>query len=319
MTDTTMDTSSAESENESGARKTMRSLFWIGVFFFSLLVFTVFKLPDTRIKGHINSFISKSLMQAGYTFSATESSLSIGFGIHYTLKGVSLAPRYQPQAVVKIDSIELSPSLTSLLTGKIGASLVAEAGKGVLTGEFGVRGSQGSLSCEFKQVNLSQSPLALLLQGVQVSSTVNGKLDLEGNLQDPRSLIGSADLSLSKIDIDKQAISGFPVPRTQISGAKVNLAFTQGKIQLKNLTLGSMQNPGDDIAGKLEGDVQIQQRVDSSILNLTAHFNVAANYLQNSEIFLVQSFIAPGKGSDGSYRFKIAGPLSMPSADPIVK
>lgn len=308
-----------EAESESNARKTMRSLFWGALFFFSLLFFTVFKLPDTRIKGHLNALISKTLMQAGYSFSANESSLSIGLGIHYTLKGVTISPRFQPQSMVKIDSIEISPSLLSLLTGKISASLAAEAGKGVLTGEFGVRGSQGTLSCEFKQVNLAQSPLALLLQGVQVSSTINGTVNLEGNLQDPRSLLGTVDLTLSKIDLDKQAISGFPVPRTQISGAKINLLFNQGKIVLKNLTLGSMQNPGDDLAGKIEGDIQIQQRLEASGLNLMAHFNVAPNYLQNSEIFLVQSFIAPGKNADGSYRFKIYGPLSGPSADPIVK
>lgn len=318
MTETTIDVGS-ETETASGTQRTMRTIFWVALFFFSLLFFTIFKLPDTRIKGHLNAFISKTLMQAGYTFTANESSLSVGLGIHYTLKGVTISPRFQAQSIVKIDTIELSPSLLSLLTGKISASIIAETGKGVLTGNFGVRGSQGSLSAELKQVNLAQSPLALLLQGLQVSSHINGTINVEGNLQDPRSLQGAVDLSLSKIDLDKQTVSGFPVPRTQISGAKINLVFNQGKVQIKNLTLGSMQNPGDDIAGKVEGDILIQQRLEASGLNLMSHFNVAPNYLQNSEIFLVQSFIAPGKGSDGSYRFKIYGPLSAPSADPVVK
>jgi len=287
------------------------------IFFSALFFFTMLKVPDVKVKGHLNSLIFKNAALQGYSLSAADSELSLGLGLSYALKDVTLGLKQSDTPPIRLDSIEISPSILSLLTGKVGATLQINKGKGSIEGFAGVRGSSLDIALDITEMNFSDSPLALFLGNIQIESVMSGKIRLNGPMDQPNQLSGDIDLKLGKIKLDAQTISSFPVPATKTSGGLFKIKIQNGVASIQNASLGTIGKKEDDIALKATGDITLKPRIESSTLKIDLQLGFAPQFLDQSELFLIQSFISAAKQSDSTYRYNLTGPLYSPSMDPV--
>src|SRR5438128_789469 len=90
----------------STGRKTglLRQSGWIILGLVSLILFTLAKLPDEKIKGFVDNQIAAILAPQGITLTAAKSHLSFGLGISYVMEDVTLTPP-PPQSPAKLDRI----------------------------------------------------------------------------------------------------------------------------------------------------------------------------------------------------------------------
>lgn len=295
-------------------QKIMRRVGW-GVFaFFTLIVFTLMKLPEDRVKAYIDGNISALLAPRGISYSAGDSSLSVLFGITYTLKDVTLTfPPPSPQA--RIDQIEISPSFLSLLIGKFGGSLWIKAGNGTLSSSFSVKNPEASLSFKAKKLDLGRLGLIPALLGVRGSGLLEGTASLSGNMLIPSTVEGAVDLRLTQVAMDPQSIEGFAVPRLALSEVIANLEISRAKATIKTLRIGKQGNAADDIQGVLTGEITLTKLWEMSNLNLKAHFGFSENVMKS--FALLDMLLASGKQADGTFAFSLTGPLASPIPTPI--
>lgn len=313
----------------SRAQKLLRGLGWTLFGLFCLILFTVLKLPEIRIKNYLQGMISSTLATQGMTFSAAETDLSMGFGISYEMKDVTLNPP-PPQPSVKIEQIKVSPALLSLLLGKAGGSVKIKNGDGDLKAAFSMSGALGaamgsggprefSTSYELKDMNLGKLGVLALAAGIQGSVVASGDGSIAGDLNSPQTWNGTTRLNLSRIVIEQQTlnISGMPisVPRLTISEGQIEVAFNQGKATVRSLKLGKPGNANDDIIATITGDILLGKQWQSSTLNLRTRFNFSQKILKS--FVLIDALLGAGKQGDGGYAFNLTGPILAPNPSPI--
>ena len=298
-------------------QKGMRRAGWAALFTFALLLFTLMKLPETRIKNYVQGNISAALAPRGITLNAAQSSLSVGFGISYSMKDVTLSFA-TPQAPIHIDRIEVSPSILSMIIGKMGGRFWIYNGDGTLKGAFSMstRSTKQDIDASFTihEMNLGKLGVFPLAANIQGSAIANGEASVTGDLNLPGTFNGSVDLNLNKITLDQQSIQGFAVPRLSISEGKIDVAMNQGKATIKTLKLGKPGSTTDDIIANVTGDIQLGKQWESSTMNLKTRFSLSQNVLKS--FVLIDALLGNGKQSDGSYAFNLTGPLDSPAAAP---
>ena len=302
----------APEEPLSRAQKILRGLGWTGLTLGLLILFTLVKLPEVRLKNYIQGTLSNVLSQQGMSFSAGSASLSILFGVSYTLKNVVITPP-SPDLPIKIDELEVSPAFLPLLTGKMGGNLTLKQGDGKLKASFALGKEEGSLSFSAKQLNLGRLGLMAMFAKLKGSATVNGEGSLSGNLNNPTTWNGPVKLDLSKITIDSQSISGFAVPALSISEGTLDATVGQGKALIKTLKLGKVGS-ADDLIANVTGDILLTRQMDQSTLNLKTRFKLSDKIVQAFP--LIDALIGAGKQGDGYFAYNLSGPIFSPTPTP---
>lgn len=302
----------------SRAQRALRAVGWGAFALFCLIVFTVIKVPEHRLKSFIQGSIASALASRGVTFTATESSISLLFGITYEMKDVTLNPP-PPQPAVRIDRVRVSPSLLSLITGRLGGTINLEQGDGTLKGSFAIKppaSQSGEFSFSFQADNLNLTRLAVLpiAAGVQGGLVINGEGSIAGDLQIPSTLSGEVKLQLSKILVEQQSLMGFSLPRLAIAEGTVEIGISQSKATIRTFRLGKPVG-ADDLHASLTGEMVLGNRWDSSNLNLKAKFGFSQAAAKAFGFFL--SLLDPGKQADGSYAYSLTGPMRAPTPTPI--
>jgi type II secretion system protein N len=298
---------------ESRGTRILKNLGWAGFGLFLLILFTILKLPDERIKAYVQGAIAAALAPKGITFNADKGYISLGYGFSYVMKDVTLnfPP---PQLPAHIDKISVSPSILPLLFGYQGGSLALSNGEGKLTGSFSMKGSQISASFDAKQLDFGKLGLLSLASGVRGTGMISGSASIAGDMSIPSTLVGDINLDLSKVVLDAQTIVFFNVPRVSISEGKIEVSSDKGKATIKTLRLGK---PGstDDIIGSGSGDVILGRNWDSS--TLSSKINVKLSDPLMKAFILIDSFLGPGKQGDGSYSLTLSGPVTAPNPVPL--
>jgi type II secretion system protein N len=298
---------------QSRLQRTLKTAGWVSFGIFCFLVFTILKLPEDRIKNYVQGTIASMLAPKGITFSAEKGYISIGWGIAYVMKGVTLnfPP---PDAPAHIEKVTFSPSILPSLFGYQGGSLWIYNGDGKLTGSFSTKGTQLSASFSAKQMDLGKLGLLPLAAGVHGSAMLNGSGSFAGDMSIPSTLTGDLDLNLNKVHLDQQTIAGFSVPALSVSEGKIELSADKGKATIKTFRLGK---PGssDDIQATGSGDVMLGRNWDSSTLNGKVNFKLSDNILK--AFVLIDALLGPGKQGDGSYSFTLNGPVTSPNPTPV--
>jgi type II secretion system protein N len=281
-------------------------------------VFTVLKIPEHRHKNFSQGSIAAALSSKGVTFTAAESSISFLFGVTYEMKDVTLNPP-PPQPSVRIDRIRVSPSLFSLLVGRIGGTVRLEQGDGSLKGTFAMKSPQSgsgefSFSFQTKDLNLGRLAVLPIAAGIQGGMVVSGEGSISGDLQQPSTLNGELKLQLSRVVLAQQAVMGFSIPRVAIADGAVEIGFAQSKAAFKTFRLGK---PGgaDDLHANVTGEVVLGNRWDTSNLNVKAKFGLSQAAAKSFGFFL--TLLDAGKQADGTYAYSITGPVRSPVPAPI--
>ena len=283
----------------------------------ALSLFTVLKLPEDRIKNYVEGSLSQLLAGRGMTFRVGSGQLSLGWGLSYIMKDVSITLPPTPGSVapppIRIETLGVSPSLSPLLFGKTSASFWIARGDSRIEGSGSLKSSEFNLTLRTKEADLGKLGLFPLLTQIQGGAVIQGEIDLSGDTQKPQSFQGRVQLDLKKIVIDSQTIQGFAVPKLGVSEGKIQLKMDQGKAKIETLRLGK---PGaitgatdgeDDIKANLTGDVTVSTPLDRSQLNVKANFSLSSTVTQ--AFVLLDALIGAGKQTDGSYSYSLQGPI----------
>jgi type II secretion system protein N len=299
-------------------KRALKTFGWISLGMFCLLLFTLLKLPEDKIRNYVQGMISSQLSSQGITLNANQSSLSIGFGVSYTMKDITLSFP-PPQEPIHIDQVSVSPSIFSAIMGKMGASVEVENKGGTLRATFNtpMSGANGPVSFSFNCNNLDLGSLGILpaMANLRGSALANGEGHLDGDTSLPSTLNGQFKLDLAKIVIDQQTLFGFSIPRLTVSEGKGDIEVNGGKAIIKTLRLGKPGSTTDDVKANVTGDVVIGKNLPYSTLNLKTDFNLSQNVLK--AFVLLDAILGPAKQADGSYAYTITGPLNSPNPVPV--
>lgn len=295
-------------------KRIIKRVGWVLLGVYCLVFFTLLKLPEDRVRNYIQGYIAYQLSQQDISFSADKSSLSFAFGIKYTMKDVTLNfPAGQDP--VKISEVSVSPSILSLLMGKLGASIHLENKGGSMDAfyKMPLSGAGGSMAFDFSAKNLDLGSLGILpvALGIKGSGVINGDGRISGNLNTPATLDGKIDFSISKITINQQTIMGFSVPQLTVSQIKIDLDIEGGKGIVKTIQVGQQSSSTDDIKGTMTGDITFGKVLPYSTLNLKTNFSLSQTILKS--FILLDALLGNGKVADGSYSFVLSGNLSAPN------
>lgn len=301
----------------SRTRKWLSNLGWIFLTVFFLVFFTVLKLPEDRVKNYIEESIASTLREQNIGFSADEGHISILFGASYLMKGITLRLP-PPSPVIHLEEITVSPSIFRLLLGQFGGQIKIKPDakdSGLLTASIETKKEAINLVYELKSIDLGKTGLLGLLAHVQGTGVVSGKGQFSGNLSNPTTAQGKIELNVTQFQLESQSIQGFTLPPVRISEGKIDLDIDQGKVAIKTFNLGKSNS--DDIRLKLTGTAQLAPELSQSNLNAQAEFSLSPAILK--AFSLLDMILGPGKQTDGSYAFKLNGPLLSPNPTPVSK
>jgi type II secretion system protein N len=298
----------------------LKNASWVLFALACLGIFTLFKLPEDRIRAYVQGTINAQLASKGITLTATQSFISAGLGLTYTMKDVTLSFP-QPSTPAKLEEISVSPSLISLLIGNIGGSaLINTKGGGRLNVNFSTPRnpkagtSPLSLDADIRQIDLGSLGILDATAGVRGGAVVSGNVVLKGDFMAPSTLEGHTHLDLTHIVIDSQNVMGFTLPRIAVAEGTADFVFEKGKMLIKTFKLG--KSPSDDIRATITGDLTLGRTWPQSTLNAKADFSLSDTILKNPSLSLVDALLAQGKKPDNSYSYNLNGPLNSLAPSP---
>lgn len=294
---------------------------WTGFIVACLLIFTLFKMPDQKIRLYIQGTLAQALATKGIILTAKESSLSYLFGPKFEMRDVVLTLP-APQAPAKIDRITLSPSLLSLLFGKLGGKVKIIAGDGEADIVFKMKRTSDAkasqdfdLDYDLQRFHLGRTGAFMLATDIAGSAIVTGSGHLKGDFNLPSSWQGELQFQFSKINLDAQTIQGFAIPHLSASEATVDLVFENAKANIKTFKLGKTGNTADDLIGQLTGEVVLAQSWATSQTKAKANFSISQNIMKS--FVLLDAILGQAKQPDGTFSYELTGPLVALTPNPI--
>ncbi len=299
------------------AQQAMRNAGWSALAIFSLIIFTIVKLPEARIKAYVQGTIASVLAPRGITFTAQKGHLSIGWGFSYVMEDVTLGFP-PPDAPVHIDEISFKPSLFNLIFRKIGGDAAIYNGDGKISLWFSSKETWNAFSFKAKELDIGKLGILPTLAGISGSGILNGSGWFDGDSANFAASKGEIDVTLKKVVIDQQPLMGFSLPRLTVSEGKIDLDIDAGKARIKTFQLGKTGSTTDDLVATVTGDVTLGKYLDASPLNLKAKFSLSQSILKSFAI--LDAFLGQAKLPDGSYAYNLSGtlgsPLPMPAGAP---
>lgn len=294
---------------EPRAKKIQRRVF-LGILFVILLfVFTLLKLSQSRITGLIQGYVQVGLDPFGIYMSDQGRELSIIKGIRYTLTKPSL--ELADQTRIELDDLTVSPTFTSLASGKMGVSASLHQGLSEILINAAGRGDKIDLNLSLTDVDLGKMGVFAYLASMKGAGIVSGTVQVAGTLSDPASLEGDINLKIKRLRLDEQNLMGFQLPTLNVSDGTIRVQITGGKLLIKTFQIGKTT---DDLNLALTGDILLKRNVNSSLLNLRAVFGLSDKVKQS--LAILDSILGGAKMTDGRYAYKLTGTLAAPFPNP---
>ncbi|MBC7396929.1 MAG: type II secretion system protein GspN [Bdellovibrionales bacterium] len=294
---------------EASGNKILKTLGLSALFIFLLVIFTLLKLPETRVTGLMQGQLQAQLDQYGIYISDRGRELSLWSGFRYKLDHPTL--EFADQTRVELDSLSVSPKFSSMIQGKMGINAEVRQGSAIINFDGTGRGDIVDAKIDLNQVDIGRFGLLAYAAGLKGSGTISGNIQVAGTLSDPTTLNGMIDLKLRSFKLDEQSLMGFQIPSMNISEGTIKLDIAGGKLLIKTFQLGKGV---DDLVLNLSGDIVLNRYVNASQLNLKAVFALSDKVRQN--LAILESIISGAKTSDGRYAYKISGTLAAPNPVP---
>ena len=197
-------TTAAETEAAplSPAKKAAKFALLGGLFFTCLFVFTLTKLPETKITSLIQGYVQVALDPYGIFITDQGREFSVLRGFRYKLIHPTI--ELSDQTRIELDELTVSPKLLSLLMFKPGAQIELKQGDSTIFIEGAGRGDKINAHVKLDQLNLAKFGLLSYFAQLKGGGLVTGELNIEGALSEPLSLVGQALFNLKSIQIDEQ-------------------------------------------------------------------------------------------------------------------
>lgn len=220
-------------------------------------------------------------------------------------RAAAAAAGQEDDPTLRVEKISLRPALLPLLGGRLGVHLDAQVYGGHVRGTIGVGRSTTAVDLSVKNVELAKySPLANKFQ-LNVGGQVGGKVDLVIDGADGAKSRGSIDLSIRNAMINESNPYGIQkIPQVSFDkGAGALIELKDGKATFQDVGLH-----GEDLDVTLEGDIELKKMLAYS--SWDGHASIKASDSFKSQVSLLDSFLGPGRGSDGAYHYRLMGTLN---------
>ena len=308
-------TASAEALPENRTKKIIKMAGWAGICLWMLAFFTLVKLPEAKIVNLIEGYLQNGLAPYGITMRAEEASFSVFFGMKFKMKKIRL---YMPPPAkeVFIDQIEVSPSLSSILTGKLGADIYLRKDRGDLSMTVAMRGKK-KVFVDFKVDQLDIGKLELLpaVAKVRLGAVLKGKGSISMDTTNSSTLSGDVSIQIKNLLVDAQTLVlgggfPFPIPQISISEAEIGIDASSGKTKIKTFKIGRSDKATDDLVTTMTGDFTLTPDPANTALNLQIPQLKASETLKSklSLNFMLGRF----KQADGTFSgITLQGPASQ--------
>jgi type II secretion system protein N len=276
-----------------------------------LILFTILKLPQTKITSLIQGVVQSQLDPFGIYITDHGRELSIWKGFEYRL--IQPVLELPDMSRVELEEIVVSPKLLSLLTGKAGAKIEitqvvekspakTDLSKIEMDASFG--GDFIDASIDLHSLDLGKFGILAFAAGLKGTGVLNGNLHVKGHLADLTSLSGNIDLKLSKLRIEEGKVFFLSIPTILVSDGTIDGKIENGKIAIKKFQIGK---PVDDLDIGVTGDMTLNRNINSSVMNLRASIGLSEKVKQ--KLSMLDAVMGEAKQPDGKYVYRLTGTL----------
>jgi type II secretion system protein N len=303
--------SEAEPATPANRRKRLLKIAAYAAFFvFSLVTFTVLKVPDAVIA---NSLLNALNQNTPFQWQAEKIGVSFFPAPHLKMEKLTLEPKVPGGVPLALDEVRVYPNPFALLpiggAPAFGGYFRAEAYQAVVKGSFGA-GRDLSLHLESDGVDLGKiTPLAGLVDLKGKITALNFRIHL------PNQRVGSADgevrIKGKDMQLDPSSL-GLPIvlPVLAVGDLDVQARITKGQVTIEKFSVGG---PGKDL----------DLKIPSGTVNLS---DITPNTRYDLHLLLKPSpaieKAVPGFGTtlgmwstlkpDGNYAMRVTGTFAAP-------
>ena len=184
----------------SPAKRFFRIAGLITLFIACLLIFTLAKLPETKMTSLIQGYVQAALDPYGAYITDQGREFSVLHGFRYTL--IKPTIELSDMTRIEFDELVVSPKLLSILMFKPGATIQIKQGPSTIFLDGAGRGDQIAARVKLDQVSIGKLGILNYLAQIKGGGFISGEMNISGALSDPKSLTGKADFTLKSIQID---------------------------------------------------------------------------------------------------------------------
>lgn len=296
--------------------RALKFLLYVGVFFFSFILFVYWMLPVEPLKQRVISSLEKELgsdfqvkIEELGTYRITGASLE-NLTIHKNFDG-----DFKP--VLELSRLRGRVGLFSLLFGSPKFSFDARMSDAKIHGT--VRRLENGFKVEttFKNLDLGKIPYVVLSSGLQVTSAIEGEVDFLYNAKEKLRSEGDIGIAIEKLTLKKSTIplgemGTFPLPDLDLAGGDSSF---KTRVQKGAMQVESFKLQGKDLGIDLKGRVFLAPQVSMYRLNLQGTFQFSPKLWEILDPLLPEPFateLKKQKGKDGRLPLSISGQFSIP-------
>jgi type II secretion system protein N len=304
---------------------------YVSFYFFALFTFFYLTFPYDRLKARIvQEFNARQTGPDAMSIELDELDSYWLSGVE--AEGVRLISPGTPEApgkpakpkVTTIESAHARVGIFGLLFGSCNVTFGADAFGGTLEGEISDSEAERTVELEMDALDLSQTPVLAGIIGLPVAGALSGT----ANLVAPESRLskaeGKVDLKLTGLAVgDGKAKIRDTIALPKLDAGELVLAaeITSGQLKVKQLSA-----TGPDLELSAEGSIRLRDRLEQSLLSLTAQFKFTERYTNKDDLtrglfgksglFDLDPKNRRAKRPDGFYGWRVSGSLGHPSFFP---
>jgi type II secretion system protein N len=304
---------------------------YVAFYFAALLVFFYFTFPYDRLKARIvQEFNARQTGPDAMTLELDELDSYWLSGVE--AEGVRLVAPGTPEApgkpakphVTTIESAHARVGIFGLLFGSKNVSFGADAFGGTLEGELSDSAEERTIELEMDALDLGQTPILAGLIGLPVTGALSGTANLVAPEARLSKAEGNLDLKITGLavgDGKAKIRDTIALPKLDAGELVLTAEITTGQLKVKQLSA-----TGPDLELSAEGSVRLRDRLEQSLLSLTAQFKFTDRYTNKDDLtrglfgksglFDLDPKNRRAKRPDGFYGWRVSGSLGHPSFFP---
>lgn len=294
----------------------LRILFFAGLFLVTFLFFLYWMFPMHAVKNRIVHTVEGALGGA-YQLKVEEVDTYWITGVELEEVVLSQVVEGKEEVVLRLDRVHGKVGLLSYLFGSPKVRFEARKGDSRFRGTLKKMEEGWEVRVDFKRIDLSQFPFLQRQSGLNLSSSIDGEIQVTVNPTQPLRTEGEISLEFDKLVLKKGEISlgemgTLPLPTLPLatSNSTLSAKIAQGSIQVNTLRL-----QGKDSLFDLKGRIFLAREVSKYRMNLKGKVKFPPmlwSLLEKNAPDKFLNNLKKQQEEDESYPLSVAGQLSFP-------
>ncbi len=213
------------------------------------------------------------------------------------------------RAIQAEGGVKLSERLQRMIavTGK--TSLDADMYDGSLSLDVEGDAKASRLQVVAKKLNLAKYPVRAGMFVADPTGSLNSKIDVVWNWQDPRKTSGAVDLEFGSLVLAGFKAGGFSLPQATFDRSEAHLKIKSGRAEFRDTSFES-----DVASAEVGGFITLKKRLMRSTLSLNLKFKVKPEL--DGLVKLAVGKNANHRDEEGWYHYQVLGNLAKPRLRP---